>query len=457
MANLLFDYTFHLNYLYDLLMKAGPLEKRIESTFSFLCQILNVDEVYFNTFNAGLSHMKESFVCSKFGYVNDPYQGSQNTTSLKIMNVLSQHQYYLMENIDNEHDIAIHQRYKKRGIRGFILYPIEIKQTLIGCLGIRNYHKPLFLEHSHLTLIRLVSRLFADVVELEYGVFKYMINENVYKYFFQSFPLPFVILNQDYKIIDVNPAFEQLFDILTYEIIFRNFFQVLDNYDNDKIQCLLEKLQPNASNSLEIFKVINNENKILQLMMIRLDVHDAHAHYYGVGIQDVTRAKVKERTLQRMAYYDSFTGLYNSNYLEQVCMELEEKNDQPLGIMRIKIENLRDTNLEFSYDVGDKLIIHVAKSIRTTMGSEIINARIGGGEFVVFFYNKEEDFILKKQSELYQDIDSINKSLNPPIHITIATVYSERDWQIDQLLEEVRYKSKREMLRRKKQPKMSRY
>lgn len=445
MASPVFDYTFHLNYLHDLLTKAEALDKRIESAFSFLCQLLNADEVYFNTFNANLSHAKETFVCTKFGFVGSPYQSIPYKSHKKVIQVLSEQQYYYVKEIDQETDKDIHHRFKERGIRGFWFYPIEVKETLIGCLGVRNYSKPLYIDHAHLMLIRFVSRLIAQIVEKEYSFFKYMINENLYKYFFQAFPFPFVILNEDYKIIDVNSAFEQLFDILTYEIIFRDFFQVLNNYDNERIKAQLEALEPYRPSTYEIFKVINQENKILKLLMVRLD--DEHTHYYGVCIEDITEIKVNERTLHKLAYHDPLSGLHNRNYFEKVCLELETEPNQSLGIISIKLDNLKEVNLQFGYEEGDRLIYSVAEAITATMGAERLIARISGGEFIVFIVNKDKHYIEKKQDDFQQRLDAIKAHLKAPVKLSMMMAYAENSWEIGRLLDEVGYNKKR--LRRK--------
>ena len=285
-----------------------------------------------------------------------------------------------------------------------------------------------------------MGKLLANIVEQEYGVFKYMINENLYKHLCQSFPIPFVILNQDYKIIDVNPSFEQLFSILTYEIIFRDFFQVINNYDNDKIRQALEAATGKEPRTLEIFKTIKNEKKILRLSILK--VEDEHTSYYGVGIIDVTDQKVKERDLYKKAFYDPLTGLHNRNYFDEVRKDLKHKSSKSLGILLFKIENLKDVNERYSFDEGDRLIHHVAEAMMLTMGTERLTARTSGGEFTVFIYDQNESYMLKKIEDFYCQLDKINSHLVMPIKLSVRMVYREKDWSIDQLIDEVKYKEK---------------
>lgn len=94
--------------------------------------------------------------------------------------------------------------------------------------------------------------------------------------------------------------------------------------------------------------------------------------------------QVKQRTLQleRLSYTDPLTDLANRRYImeELKRLWLEESN---LLVMFIDIDNFKMVNDSFGHDVGDKLLIELAKILKYTFYTTDVVARLGGDEFMV--------------------------------------------------------------------------
>lgn len=77
---------------------------------------------------------------------------------------------------------------------------------------------------------------------------------------------------------------------------------------------------------------------------------------------DITDKIIMENKLNDLAYKDSLTGIYNYNFL---IMKIEEliNNDQKFSLIYIDIEKFRVINELYGYEVGDKVLLQIVKTI----------------------------------------------------------------------------------------------
>jgi len=86
-----------------------------------------------------------------------------------------------------------------------------------------------------------------------------------------------------------------------------------------------------------------------------------------------------------MAHTDEMTGLLNKRSLRQ---ELERamhnalQRSQPLTVMMLDADNLKQINDQYGHEAGDRLIQHIASVLRSSLRSSDSVCRYGGDEFV---------------------------------------------------------------------------
>lgn len=87
--------------------------------------------------------------------------------------------------------------------------------------------------------------------------------------------------------------------------------------------------------------------------------------------------------LYRLAYYDSLTGFYNRNMLEEIRKQLE---NEEMHVTIFDIDDLKLQNDFFGHESGDKIIKIVANRLKTLKDSLGLNGyvfRLGGDEFLM--------------------------------------------------------------------------
>ena len=105
-----------------------------------------------------------------------------------------------------------------------------------------------------------------------------------------------------------------------------------------------------------------------------------------VTFVDITERRQAEEQIRSLAYFDALTGLPNRRLLmdrlEQAL--IASTRSQDLGaLMILDLDNFKILNDTQGHDVGDRLLIEVARRLVATLRQEDTVARLGGDEYVV--------------------------------------------------------------------------
>lgn len=97
---------------------------------------------------------------------------------------------------------------------------------------------------------------------------------------------------------------------------------------------------------------------------------------------------VKNIIMERLSKTDALTDLYNhrtfQEYLEHM-IEHCERNQMPLQLAVIDIDDFKSINDTFGHATGDLILKRVAQTLQQSLTAEEIIARYGGEEFAIIF------------------------------------------------------------------------
>ena len=106
------------------------------------------------------------------------------------------------------------------------------------------------------------------------------------------------------------------------------------------------------------------------------------------------KLRIKSRELERIAMMDPLLDIANRRLLEQrIQYELDQFNQTPRhsSLMFIDIDNFKEVNDRFGHEVGDALLVSVAKILHAASRKTDTPARLGGDEFVILLPNTTPD------------------------------------------------------------------
>lgn len=133
-----------------------------------------------------------------------------------------------------------------------------------------------------------------------------------------------------------------------------------------------------------------------------------------VSIEDTSQQRAIHAQMEQLAFYDPLTGLENrrlfKDRLEQSIKQVR-RNKGVMALLFIDLDDFKYVNDTFGHDVGDELLIEVAKRLKQCVREEDIVARLGGDEFTVILSN------LKDSKSASRVAAKIIKSLQIPITV----------------------------------------
>ncbi|MFA7412723.1 MAG: EAL domain-containing protein, partial [Tissierellaceae bacterium] len=103
--------------------------------------------------------------------------------------------------------------------------------------------------------------------------------------------------------------------------------------------------------------------------------------------------------LYELAYYDQLTKLPNLEWMKEKGAELIERAKREsieLGFLYIDVDDFRNINEIMGHEIGDKLIIHIAKTVLANIKPPHLVARLGGDEFGVLLVDIDKNHVLEK-------------------------------------------------------------
>lgn len=103
-------------------------------------------------------------------------------------------------------------------------------------------------------------------------------------------------------------------------------------------------------------------------------------------VQDITERKTADARIENLAFYDTLTGLPNrALFMDRLKHELAvaERRGEQLSLLFLDLDRFKEINDTLGHDVGDQVLVEVARLLKHSLRAEETLARLSGDEFVV--------------------------------------------------------------------------
>lgn len=170
-----------------------------------------------------------------------------------------------------------------------------------------------------------------------------------------------------------------------------NFFNLVHLEDIDTLRYSLEKSATTLQTWHAKFRLRHFEKGTLWLEGHATPgkMTDGTIHWYGY-IWDITERKEAEDKIHKLALYDPLTGLANRRLmrdrLKQALSSSQRTKTWGATIM-LDLDNFKTLNDTQGHEMGDALLVEVAKRLKSIIRDCDTVSRLGGDEFVVLLSN----------------------------------------------------------------------
>lgn len=189
-------------------------------------------------------------------------------------------------------------------------------------------------------------------------------------------------------ILSVNPAFTTITGYSEAEALGKTP-RILrsDHQSEDFYRAMWQSLLLEGHWEGEIWNRRRGGEAYLEWLTInRIDDPSGEPVRYVSVFHDITELRSKDEHIRHLAFHDALTGLPNRALMQdrlQHAINRCKREKTLLSVTFIDLDRFKGINDTLGHDVGDLLLIEVAKRIKERLRAMDTVARLGGDEFVV--------------------------------------------------------------------------
>lgn len=175
---------------------------------------------------------------------------------------------------------------------------------------------------------------------------------------------------------------------------------------------VFDNYRKHAENLTEIYEVqcrirVSFGNYSWVSIRAKLLFSDDHKPIRMAGsINNITKEKLAEARIEKLAYYDELTGLPNKAYFfEKLNKKLSMSKGTKYALLLLDIDNFKTINDTLGHSFGDKILQKITHILNMVSKKHIDVSRFGGDEFILLMngYKDEEEvkqFAIKVLEEI---------------------------------------------------------
>jgi len=422
------------------------LYKFLHTINKYLVKIPKQDDLYEELCEL-LNEHKDLLFCAVYDSVNDKVFGQKNefrdllqerlsSNFDTVSKVIKRGESFVKHKFEKDDESLLYDKVEEFNIRSMAIFPIKKFDQSIGALGLFSKIDNFFDQEIEILFSNFIFDISSCLEKIDYELIKSKQEKELKlaAYAFDS-SSPMIITDAKNKIVQVNNAFCEIMGYSKQELIGQNPQIFETNKDEEVMRKLKEKLKINGTWSGIFYnKKASGEIIVFQCVITAIKDNKDQIISYIAHYMDISKQKDREKILEYQATHDNLTGLPNRLLLlDRIERAITKAIRHKIfgGLIFIDLDNFKQVNDTLGHDIGDILLITVARKIEECLRQEDTVARVGGDEFIVLIDNignnstdarKNMSYLASKIKDALNSITHIDGHINvstPSIGITI--------------------------------------
>lgn len=263
-----------------------------------------------------------------------------------------------------------------------------------------------------------------------------------------------IICDHENRIININPAFSKISGFSLEEIQGKKPKILASGRQSGQFyQQLWKQLNRDGYWKGEVW----NRHKFGSLYASQTTISliknaECQITHFIATYSDITLLKENQQHLERIAHFDSLTGLPNRilllERLNSILLHSKRTHEQ-VAVCFIDLDEFKPINDKLGHLAGDQVLVEVANRLKLCLREDDTISRIGGDEFILLMQGgRKADVELSLQrilQSLREPLETVHRkhSVSASIGVAISDEFSEEPEQLIRQADQAMYEAKK--------------
>ena len=224
----------------------------------------------------------------------------------------------------------------------------------------------------------------------------------------------------------LSPSVDQHIGKGSYDIHIKNPNEIFELVHPDDLHLLEKKKTGEIDfNQPIIFRIRNMKGEYVWFEDLATSIYENEVFIGVIGVYrriDSFMKKINE--IEYKVSHDKLTGVYNRYYFEEIIEHYNEKQNVPIALAIIDLDNLKQVNDNLGHSTGDTFISRAATILKECTCEKVTVCRIGGDEFAVIFEDATRQMIDLYYEKVLEKLANQDVS-EPIIHFSMGHAFDE--------------------------------
>ncbi|HEX6871344.1 MAG TPA: EAL domain-containing protein, partial [Micromonosporaceae bacterium] len=307
-------------------------------------------------------------------------------------------------------------------------------ETTVGVLYLSARHESLAALRGAVEVLGSQAALALDRINLSNEITRRN-SEEYFRTLVHNTSDVILILNEDDRIRYASPSANPLFGLADLTGV--SLIAVIEPDDRELVSQGLTAARSGRDVDVTAdWTVLNADGQRVQVEVTCRDLRtDPTVRGLVVTLRNVTERRRLERELTHRAFHDSLTGLANRVLFgERVAQAMARSawDGRIIGVLFIDLDDFKVVNDTMGHEMGDELLVSVARKLSATLRTNDVAARLGGDEFAALIEDARDtddvELVAERMIAMFAEPFLINGTqLHASASIGVATTADASD------------------------------